>query len=62
MTYKVIIYDMSKADGPALLIVHHTDKKNAERVCRIFCGSGFAMNRRDDIHTFDHIVVKIEKD
>jgi len=50
--YNVLIYTGDNPDA-AVKLYSGSDPKSVHNFCKHFCGKGWHMNRRPDVHTFD---------
>lgn len=60
--WRVVIRHIGQPDGPKITVAERLDQRAAQRIAKLFCGDGFALNRRFGIHTFgESICVVIEQ-
>lgn len=61
--WRVVVRYTNQLDGHRIVVGSGLDRQSASRVAKLFCGSGFTLNRRPDIHTFtDKVCVVVERD
>lgn len=60
--HRLIIYRMdAAATGPVVEVYRNREVKEVNRVAKIFCGHGWAMDRRPGVHTFgNNIAARVE--
>lgn len=60
--WRVVVRLIGQPEGPKITIAKGLDRRAADRIAKIFCGDGFAMNRRFGIHTFgESVCVAVEQ-
>lgn len=60
LEYEVVLFMLQKPDVK-LVVARRTNKAECRRLMRVIAGTGWTMERRNDLHTFGELVLTLER-